>query len=142
MTDLFKQIARTAYEDYVPKEQLDKMLGETTPTIENFLSFLNRNGVNVNAELVDLDNYGFSRTIAFTVYGIEYRIVWFQNESTLQIGAHKRAARIPFKYMYLDECFPLVGGNKSIGFAYTKLEKTSVFDREYPYEVFRIPIEI
>lgn len=107
---------------------------------ETFLNFLNNNGV--KAELVDFDKYGFSRTIGFNVYGIEYRIVWFVNESTLQVGTHKRAARISFKYMYFDRCFPLIGGNKSIGFSYVKLEKKSMFDREYPYEVFRLPVEL
>lgn len=108
--------------------------------LETFLNFLNNHGV--KAELVDFDKYDFSRTIGFTVYGIEYRIVWFVNESTLQIGTHKRAARIPFKYMYFDRSFPLIGDNKSIGFSYVKFEKKSMFDREYPYEVFRLPIEL
>lgn len=108
--------------------------------LETFLNFLNSHGI--KAELIDFDDYGFSRTIGFAVYGIEYRIIWFKNQSTLQIGTHRRAGQIPFKYMYFDNCFPLVGGNKSIGFSYVKLERKSVFDRQYPYEVFRLPLEI
>lgn len=108
--------------------------------LETILNFLNNHGV--KAELVDFDDYGFSRTIGFTVYGIEYRIIWFKNQSTLQIGTHRRAAQIAFKYVYFDNCFPLVGGNKSIGFSYVKLERKSVFDRQYPYEVFRLPLEL
>ena len=109
--------------------------------LEEMLNFLNANGI--KAELVDFDKWDFSRTIGFTVYGIEYRIVWFTNESTLRIGTHERAARIPFKFMYLDTCYPLIDGNKSIGFSYIKNEvRNSFFDRKYPYEVFRIPIEL
>lgn len=107
---------------------------------EEIIEFLNKIGIKAN--LVDENEHGFSRTISFTVYEIEYRIVWFINNSTLYIGNNKRAACIPFKYMYLDTTFPLVGGNRSIGFSYTKLKKESMFDRSFPYEVFRIPIEL
>jgi len=114
----------------------------TTPPegLKNFLDFLNNHGI--NAQLVDFDKNGFSRTIAFNVYGIDYIIIWFINESTLKIGTSKRASCIPFKYMYYDTLYPLIGANKSIGFAYEKFEKKSPFDREYKYEIFRIPIEL
>jgi len=108
--------------------------------LEELLNFLNNHGV--KAELVDLDKYGFSRTIAFNVYSIDYRIEWYVNHSTLEVGAHRRSAKLPFKYIYFDDTYPLVGGNKSIGFAYEKFERKSIFDRLYPFEVFRIPIEI
>jgi hypothetical protein len=108
--------------------------------LEELLNFLNTHGV--KAELVDFDKYGFSRTIAFNVYGIDYRIEWYVNQSTLEVGTHRRSAKLPFKYVYFDNTYPLVGGNKSIGFAYEKFERKSMFDRLYPFEVFRIPIEI
>lgn len=82
------------------------------------------------------------RSIKFSVYGINYRIVWYCNQSQLLIGDSDRAAVIPFKYMYVDRTFPLIGGNKSIGFAYTKAKRETIFDREFPYECFRIPVEI
>lgn len=107
---------------------------------EEIVKFLNKNGV--DARLLNPDDSGFSRIIHFRIYEIEYRIIWFINQSTLQIGTSKRAACIPFKYIYIDETFPLVGGNKSIGFSYTKNKKKSIFDREYPYEIFRIPLEL
>ena len=109
-------------------------------TKEDILDFLNKYGI--KAEFVAFDEIGYSRVIDFSVYGIEYRIVWYVNESTLQIGRHNRAAQIPFKHIFLDQTFPLVGGNKSIAFSYHKLEKNSMWDPDYPYEVFRIPLEI
>jgi len=107
---------------------------------EELLEFLNNHGV--NAQFINIDNVGFSRTIAFTVYGINYEIEWYCNESTLKIGNHPRSARIPFRYVYYDTTYPLVIDNKSIGFAYEKFKRESIFDREFRYEVFRIPIEI
>jgi hypothetical protein len=112
----------------------------TTKTREEIIDFLRLNGI--NAELSNLDDCGFSRTIDFKVYDIDYRIIWYHNESNLCVGHHNRAAKIPFKYIYFDVCFPLVGGNRSIGFSYTKQDKKSMFDREFPYEVFRIPLEL
>lgn len=96
----------------------------------------------IKTEIVDKDKYGFSRTIKFKVYDIIYKIEWYKNESKLLIGEGKRPAQIPFKFIYFDRNYPLVDNNKSIGFSYSKTEKRSVFDREYPYEVFRIPLEI
>jgi hypothetical protein len=107
--------------------------------LEEIISFLNK--LDINTELVNTDIYGFSRTIQFKVYDIIYRIVWFINQSTLQIGEGKRPAQIPFRFIYLDNNFPLIGENKSIGFSYNKYEKKSMFGREYPYEVFRIPLD-
>lgn len=104
------------------------------------VDFLKSHGI--NPELINLDKYNFSRTIQFEIYGIKYQIIWFKNESTLRIGTQSRCAQIPFRYIYFDNTFPLVNENRSIGFAYTKTEKKSIFDREYPYEVFRIPLEI
>lgn len=109
-------------------------------TLEEIKELLNRHGV--ETEYTDIDNHGFSRRIAFKVYDIDYKIVWFCNQSTLEIGHGKRPACIPFKYVYFDNTYPLINGNKSIGFSYSKKEKTSRFDRVYPYEVFRIPLEI
>lgn len=104
------------------------------------VDFLNSHGV--NATVFGLESNSYAREIRFSVYGIDYIIIWFVNQSTLYIGEGERAASIPFKHIYLDECFPIAGGNKSIGFAYVKNEKHSMFDREFPYEVFRIPLEI
>ena len=109
-------------------------------TLEDMTEFLKKQGV--EATLINTDEYGYSRTIEFSIYSITYRVVWFCNESTLRIGTGDRAAQIPFKYIYLDTTFPLIKGNKSIGFSYTKKKCTGIADREYPYEVFRVPLEI
>ena len=108
--------------------------------IESMLEFLIKLGIHAN--LVQPDRHGFSRTIEFTVYDTIYRIVWFTNESTLRIGGSDRSASIPFRHIYLDTTYPLSKGNKSMGFSYTKNKKKNIADREYPYEVFRIPLEL
>ena len=100
------------------------------------------NKLGIKNEIVNVDKYGFSRTIQFKVYDTIYRIIWFVNQSTLTIGEGKRPAQIPFKYIYYDNTFPLVDGNKSLGFSFVKFEKKSIFDRQFPYEVFRIPLEL
>ena len=100
------------------------------------------NKLGIKNEIVNKDKYGFSRTIQFKVYDITYRIIWFVNQSTLTIGEGKRPAQIPFKYIYFDNTFPLIDGNKSLGFSFVKFEKKSIFDRQFPYEVFRIPLEL
>lgn len=75
----------------------------------------------------------YNRNVTFTIFGIDYKILWFKNISTLIINPKDEvnSPRIPFNYMWLDECFPLVGGNRSIGFA-------SKFPFEY--ENLRIPL--
>jgi hypothetical protein len=107
--------------------------------LEELFDFLTKAGV--NPKYTGAEDYGFSRVIEFKVYDITYRCIWFKNETTLRIGLGERAACIPFRYIFIDDCFPLVGGNLSIGFSYTKNERASILDREYPYEVFRIPLE-
>jgi len=109
-------------------------------TKEEMIDFLG--SVGIKAELINIDKYGFSREIEFKVYDITYIIDWWVNQSYLHIGNHVRSAQIPFKYLYLDTTFPLVGGNRSLGFSDIKLERRSIFDREYPFGVFRIPIDL
>jgi hypothetical protein len=116
------------------------LLTAETGGLENIISYLKE--FNVKSSFVNTDKYGFSRTIEFKVYNTIYRIVWFKNQSELLIGDNKRAARIPFRYMYYDNTFPCVGGNKCIGFSQVKFEKKNMFDKEFPYECFRIPIEL
>ena len=96
----------------------------------------------IKTEFINVDRYGFSREIKFTVYDQIYVIVWWVNQSYLHVGNHERSAQIPFKYLYLDTTFPLIGGNKSLAFADEKIERKSIFDREYPFASFRIPIEL
>jgi len=81
----------------------------------------------------------FDRKIEFRINEIDYSIIWFVNHSTLQIGNSNRLAQIPFRFMYFDNTFPLVGGNRSIAFCYDKFKKEFFSDREYPFASFRIP---
>ena len=107
---------------------------------DEMVEFLENLGV--KTELLNSgDNY-FKRDIQFYINGIRYVINWFVNESTLRIGEGDRRACIPFRYMYYDTTYPLINGNKSIGFSYTKNEKSNMFDRMYPYEILRIPLEV
>lgn len=108
---------------------------------EDIQEFLTKNGI--EWKLVNFNELKYSRTIEFKVYETTYRIIWFINQSTLQImNGSNRPSCIPFKYISFDGCFPLIGGNKSILFSYVKLNKQSIFDREFPYEGFRIPLEL
>lgn len=102
--------------------------------------FLKQYGI--DAKHSQPDERGFCRTIEFQVYGIQYKIIWFVNQSTLEIGGGERPAQIPFKYIYLDTTFPLVRGNKSLGFSYSIKEDFKLWESPFPYEVFRLPLEI
>ena len=56
-------------------------------------------------------------SVIFTTYHLylsTYQIYWFNNESKLKIGTHKRAGFVMFKYIYFDNCFPIVGGNENL----------------------------
>jgi hypothetical protein len=113
---------------------------EKTPiTKEEIVEFLESLGI--KTELINADSIGWSREVKFTIYDTTYIIEWYHNQSTLHIGEHQRSARILFKYMFFDNTYPLIGGNRSIAFSYIALERNSIFDKLYPYEVFRIPIE-
>lgn len=106
--------------------------------LDELFEFLKIQGVN---PIYVKEHNGFSRNIEFTVENQKYEIIWYKNVSTLLIGdsSNKRRPQIPFKWVYLDKSFPISGN--CLGFAHTKFEKRSIFDREYPYESFRIPLE-
>ena len=108
-------------------------------TRDEIIKFLEK--LNIKTELVG-ENESFKRDIEFSVYGIKYTIRWYVNNSTLMVGEGNRRACIPFKYMYYDNTYPLIDGNKSIGFSYTKNEKHDIWNRQYPFESFRIPVEL
>lgn len=110
----------------------------TLDGLENIVLFLN--SYNIQSEYVAFDKHSYSRTIQFTVNEQVYQIVWFNNESKLKIGTHKRSSFVTFKYIYFDNCFPIVGGNENLGFSYTRHEKKSIFDMEFNYQDFRIPL--
>ena len=110
----------------------------TLDGLENIISFLN--SYNIESEYVAFYKYSYSRTIQFTVNEQVYQIVRFNNESILKMGSGIRAPFVKFKYIYFDNCLPIVGGNESLGFSYTIHEKKSVFDMEFNYKDFRIPL--
>lgn len=114
---------------------MEKYICTTTKSgIDSICAFLNQYGIKTQIHSI--------RCITFNVYDITYTIEWFINQSTLKIGNNKRSSRIPFKYIYLDNTFPLIDGNRSIAFSFVKNEKKSMFDSEFLYENFRIPIEL
>ena len=110
----------------------------TLDGLENIVEFLKSH--NIESEYVDFDKYNYSRTIQFTVNEQVYRIFWFNNESKLKIGTHKRASFVMFKYIYFDTCFPIVGGNENLGFCYTKKDKVNFWDSSFNYYDFRLPL--
>lgn len=105
---------------------------------DEMIDFLENLGI--KTKLLGAEEH-FKREIEFFVNGIRYVIDWYVNESSLRIGDGNRRACIPFRFMYYDTTYPLINGNKSIGFSYTKYEKNSMWDRMYPYEILRIPLE-
>lgn len=84
--------------------------------------------------------YYYSRTIEFKVEGQIYQILWFKNESTLKIGNNPRCGFLPFKYMFFDSTMPIIGGNKSIGFAHKKVLDWN--GETFDYGTFHIPLEM
>lgn len=106
--------------------------------LEKLYQFLKDIGVSAVFEKPK-DDLTLARVIGIFVDNEEYQIIWYKNECTLKLGLGARSPLYKFRYVYLDTTFPLVGGNKSIGFSYTKNEPKSPFDRLFPYESFRIP---
>ena len=109
----------------------------TLDGLENIVEFLQSH--NIDSEYVNFDGT-YSRTIEFVVNEQTYQIVWYNNESSLRIGTHKRASCVAFKHIYFDRCHPFVGGNENLGFSYTKKEVNSMFDQEFNYQDFHIPL--
>lgn len=107
---------------------------------DEMIEFLENNGIKIT-RVPEVDGH-YDRTIEFHIYNLKYTISWYVNQSKLYIGDGGRCAFIPFRYLFLDLCYPIAGANLSIGFSQTKKEKVNMFDREYPFECFRIPLEI
>ena len=98
--------------------------------VEELKEFL-LNKFNIESEIVNISENGFSRDLLFSVNGQDYLITWFCNQSCIKIGTHKRPAQIPFNYLFLNETYPLLGGNRNIEFSMTE---------KHLYHNFRIPI--
>lgn len=111
----------------------------TLKGLEDMVEFLKCCGV--ESEYINFDG-SYSRTIQFVVDEQIYQILWFNNESKLRIGVSKRASFVVFKYIYLDTTFPLISGNKGLGFSFTKKGMKGMFDQEFNYYDFRLPLEI
>ena len=73
-------------------------------TIEQIIAFLK--GIGIKAELTNIDQYGFSRTIQFKVDNTDCEIIWFKNESTLMIN---HIVSFPFKSISKDDTYPNQG---------------------------------
>lgn len=82
----------------------------------------------------------FNRDLHLFINSTEYIITWYINESTLWLGEKNVSAFIKFKHIYVDTTYPIIGGNRSIVFSYTKNERKNIFDREFPYDSLLIPI--
>ena len=84
---------------------------------------------------------GFNRNIFFSIGGMTYRIEWYVNESHLYFGEGRRKARYPFRYVFFDDCYPVEGGNISIGFSYRGKERQVLAgNMRYPYDMLRVPL--
>ena len=105
----------------------------TPCTLDSIIEKLNRFNIEWDFEEPDSAEI-FRRTVIFIINDQHYKIVWFCNESTVSIGVKDRAALLPFKYVYIDNTFPLRGGNISLGFAYEHC------DGRFNYNCLRIPL--
>lgn len=62
----------------------------------------------LGGENINLDKHGFSREFKFEVFGAEYVIVWFKNQSTLICGD----LRVMFARAELSNTWPSPAGSK------------------------------
>lgn len=114
-------------------------LSDDIKGLEKIVGFLKDYGI--DSEYVNFSqDISYSRTIEFLVNNQIYQIFWFRNESVLRIGKESRSGFIPFKFIYFDNTMPIVGGNKSIGFAHTKIQ--DMLGTDFAYGNFHIPLEI
>jgi len=115
----------------------DEYVGITREEIESLLL-----GLNIPHRRVKVDDYGFSREIEFEVGDDTYSILWFKNQSTLRLGKSKGAPEIPFRHMFHDRTHPNFNSKGgALGFCYDRYVRNSVFDREFPFESLRIPLQ-
>ncbi len=63
----------------------------------------------LGGKLIDLDKHGFSRTFQFTAEGIDYKVVWFKNQSTL----HKDGLQVMFHHADVSNTWPSPSGSKN-----------------------------
>ena len=110
---------------------------ELPPTLDSIVKFLN--SLVIKTEVYKPKEVGFDRDIKFTINGFDYLITWHINESLLQGLINNNVIfTIPFKYVETDTSYPHSG--KWIKFSYIKYKTQSMWDREYPWELFRIKI--
>ena len=115
----------------------DEYVGITREEIESLLL-----GLDIPHRRVKTDEHGFSREIEFEVGDDAYSILWFKNQSTLRLGKSKGAPEMPFRHMFHDRTHPSFNSQGgAIGFCYDRYVRDSVFDREFPFESLRIPLQ-
>lgn len=64
---------------------------------------LNKSGIEF--EQYKPDEYGYSRTIKFTLFSIDYYIVWWSNVSYLSVG-NLHCNSKSFHHVEIDTCYP------------------------------------
>lgn len=62
----------------------------------------------LNGELINVDQYGFSREFKFKALGKEYEVIWFHNQSTLIIDN----VRVMFFDAEISNTWPSPAGAK------------------------------
>lgn len=63
----------------------------------------------LGGENINIDEHGFSREFAFNALGAEYRVTWFNNQSTLKIGG----LQVMFFDCEISNTWPSPAGAKS-----------------------------
>lgn len=63
----------------------------------------------LGGENINIDQNGFSREFAFTILGAEYKVIWYNNQSTLIVGG----VRVMFFDCEISNTWPSPAGAKS-----------------------------
>jgi len=102
-----------------------KLNANDTKTLDTLLEFLVQYS---DAKLVRVDEYGFSRTIGFTILGRYYEIIWYLNLCTIYVGGvDGRPLQSKFDAISTNVCYPVLhGGNDNLVFSRNGVEMVNL----------------
>jgi len=106
-------------------------------SIEKIISFLSEIGI--DAQMINLDNYGFSRTLIFKIDNRDYFIQWFTNQSYLKLNNEFSAPNMPFKYIQWDAYSPNEIHKYHLIFSDVTEVASFTNSDKVPFGSFRIP---
>lgn len=122
------------------------MIYKVEDGLDELIEYLNNYKLNARKDMRNADEYGFTRSVIFEVYGYTHTIIWFCNQATIILGDYKKNIekdiRLPqysFTKIDFDSCFPIYsGGNNNLEF-FDNTEEA--FYGRKPVSPLRIPID-